>query len=348
MRRKMRNTTTTVDNEFDRLLDTACDCSFDTLVQSISGWIRKTTQPSSQGSQTLSPCRSRRLLDKIVLGDGIDITEKINMLVEDHRADVNSYGTEGTRSADILSLAVAAERHEAVTVLLSNGADPNARYSLWGRNTFVYASKHNLTEMVKGLRLYGANLWQMNEFGETAMIAAVKNSSIELVEFFLKEGVSPNWYDVWDNMTLLHHATSSMSPDSTDVIRILLAAGGNPHHRTTGGGHTPLEYISLCKAAIFHWRPLDEQETALLDLNASVLCTHMANECNDLALAVCMSTHDRLGSGIGCNMYNLAVEPGIFQMIMANVYEEFDENYPLAPIRPTGLRVGNGGSVVAM
>jgi hypothetical protein len=40
---------------------------------------------------------------------------------------------------------------------------------------------------------------------------------------------------------------------------------------------------------------------------------------------------------LGCNMYKLAVEPGIFQMIMDNVYEEFDENYPLAPILPTGV-----------
>ncbi|KAJ1467744.1 hypothetical protein T484DRAFT_1755643 [Baffinella frigidus] len=179
------------------------------------------------------------------------------------------------------------------------------------------------------------------------MVSAVKGAHFELVEFFLNEGVCPNWYDMTDKKTLLHHAICNASDRSTDVLRLLLAAGANPHLRCanrtrnvdngdTNTGSTPLQTLSDFKQRVVVLTSLNSREEALFNLNASILSHYMDNTCDDWAVAVCMSTHDRLGSD-NCSLHELAAEPGLLQMIMANVCNDFDPVYPATPLRPTAV-----------
>ncbi|KAJ1468634.1 ankyrin repeat-containing domain protein [Baffinella frigidus] len=325
--------------EFDRLVDTAAASSLDTMVHNLADWVKRTQQCSGvHAKHPLSQRRSKQLLDAITYEwYAVDAPSKIKMLINSHGADIN-WRQDSPYAWGLLARTVFVGMNEAAIVLLSHGADPNAN-GFWGMNTFVFAVHNNYIDVVKSMRLHGANLWQSNQDGETAMVSAVRGAYFELVEFFLNEGVCPNWYDMTDKKTLLHHAVCNASDGSTDVLRLLLAAGANPHSRCAGS--TPLQTLSDFKKRRLVSAWMDRREEALfkriVDLNASILSHHMDNTCDDWAVAVCMSTHDRLGSD-NCSLHELAAEPGLLQMIMANVCNDFfDPAYPATPLCPTAV-----------
>lgn len=351
--------------EFAALVIAASTSRLDTFACKLSDWV-VTYQWCSGNLHNghLSQSRNRRLLDTITLDSIVDTTGKIELLVRTYGADVN-WIAPSSEVDGLLAKTIFANRPESAHALLSHGADPNARRFIWGRNTFVCATLYNQIDVVKKMRLHGAYLWQSSEYGDTAMVCAVKHFHVELINFFLQEGVSPNWSDSESHQTLLHHACYTLSLASTSVIRLLLSAGANPYTRciqtvsvagppqwavetetqdfnsssvdvetdNTTVWLTPLQYLTHFRDTLTARVRLSEVEEELLSLNASTLETHMKKNCQEWALAVCMSTHDRLGSG-ECSLHQLAVEPGLLQMIMNQVTSEFDPEFPDTPILP--------------
>jgi ankyrin repeat protein len=349
--------------EFAELVNRAPTSRFDYFARNLAEWVKDYRWcGGNPHNGTLSQSRNRQLLDVVTLCCVIDTTAKINLLVETYGADVN-WVAPSDKTEDLLAKAVQANRSESAHALLSHGADPNARHFLWGRNTFICAIRNNQVDVVKDMHSRGAYLWQSDQFGDSAVVCAVKGSHVELVDFFLKEGVSPNWSDEQNQKTLLHHASYSTSEVSTSVIRLLLNAGANPHlrciepirdvaslqwpHNTNSGfetpivvavdetkcGWTPLQYLTHLRESLSTLYKLSRTEDDVLSRNASILSHHMQKDCNDWALAVCMSTHNRLGSD-KCGLHQLAVEPGLFEMIMNKVTTEFDPVFPDTPIHP--------------
>jgi hypothetical protein len=316
-------------------------CTVQELECGISNWVKKKTYQYNR-KFTLSQDQLRILLSTIVSRGTVEVTGKINLLVQTYKTDVSWHQD---AHADILAVAVLGNRLEAVTALLENGANPNNPGFNYGDNTFIHATENNFVDVVKVMRKYGANLSQLDRMGDTAMVIAVKHAYVQLVEFFLDEGNNPDWVDANDGHTLLHHAVSSVSPDSTDVIRLLLAAGANPHLRSKRRlqrcplkreGWTPLEHLSHLKETAMWWTGLEPGMETLFNRNGSMLSRYMHDSCDNVALAVCMSTHDRLGVESN-GLHSLGCEPGLLQLIMSNVCNDFDPEHPSAPMRPTEM-----------
>jgi hypothetical protein len=348
--------------EFDTLVASAGSTSFIGLMMGIQKWMKNNKEARRLVSHgKLDQFLSRRLLVEVSLSRGFDVTEKIHGLVKTYGADVNfcgdgssgnivSFGCTPAKLRGVLALAVSDNQLESVGVLLSLGADPNARYHPWGENMFVSAVAENRVEIVKMLHKHGANLWQTDPMGCTAMERAVRSGHVELVEFFLKEGFSPNWFRVESRMTLLHYAVENKTKAGSTVVQLLIAAGANPHSRCfqpgeydldgVGDGYTPLQYLRHRRHGHGVWKnhtndeQLRREGTHYCTVNESVLVDKMQANVQEIQLAVCMSTHDRLGSGNGCGLSSLSGEPGILRMIMQNACEKYDASHPLAPVSP--------------
>ena len=348
------------------LVENAGSTSFNGLMKDIKAWIDNNEEASRLvPGGILDPFLGRRLLLEVSLSGGFDIKEKLHGLVETYGTDVNFDGDVGacnksvenivsprsarTKLRGVLALAVSENQLESVGVLLSLKADANARYDLWGGNTFVSAAKNNRTAIVKLLYRHGANLWQTDPMGYTSMERAIQQGNVDLVDFFLKEGFLPDWYRVENRMTLLHYAVENRTKEGTEVVRLLIAAGANPHARCFGpgtheqdvvaDGYTPLQYLRNSRLSHVFWHEYNNEELRRERMhhciaNESILVDKMQANVEETTLAVCMSTHSRLGSDATCSLSGLAGEPALLQMIMQDVCQQYDAAYPSAPVSP--------------
>jgi hypothetical protein len=117
-------------------------------------------------------------------------------------------------------------RKEIAQLLLEAGADPNATVSnpdegVRGETALMYAI--DLPEkigMVELLLKHGANPSLTNSKGETALFQAVDFANLEAVRLLVAAGCKPTG-------TVLPRLIYRGTPDSLEILKLLLAAGAN-------------------------------------------------------------------------------------------------------------------------
>jgi hypothetical protein len=189
-------------DQFEDMVAQSSQSTYSSFVRQLKKWALKNkecTRCFSNG--VLQQSLGRRLLLAIALIGHPEAAKKINQLVTVYGVDVNFNGDDhssmemGGRSGaspiilqGVLALAVFANKPESVCALLSHGANPDARFHMWGENTFVHAARNNYIDIVKMMYNHGAKTWQTDCMGETAMIMAVKEAHVDIVNFFLQNG----------------------------------------------------------------------------------------------------------------------------------------------------------------
>jgi ankyrin repeat protein len=334
--------------QFKAVVTAARTESWAIVQDEIETWVKTSTEARRFYSNgVLHNSLSSKLLAIVVLESRVDVTNKINGLVMKYNADVEA-SADGEIDMDrkgLLSLAITTRNSVAAIALLEMGADPNKMYSMWGTNSFVFAAANNLLDVVKTMHRCGAVMWQMNAMGDTGIVGAVKEGYIDMVKFFLDKGADSNWFCSEDHMYLLHYAVESRDPSSIAMMKLLLDSGADPNLRSfrpglfgfgmPGSGYTPLQYLQCTTKGVTRYREFKDEDLPTVNEKVSLLEDNMVKRVTDLQLAVCMGTHERLSSNTSCLLNCLAGEPGLLKMILDNVGNEFDVNYPSVPMRPS-------------
>jgi len=120
--------------------------------------------------------------------------------------------------------AIAEGNEKVLSLMLQNGADPNA---LDGgeRVPLLLAAGIEDSSIIKLLVEYGADLESRSKDGLSALHVAALEGSSEVCEFLVEEGMDVNATDK-KNWTPLHYAVWF---DHLNCIEILLKAGANPN-----------------------------------------------------------------------------------------------------------------------
>ncbi|KAI0510456.1 hypothetical protein KFK09_011058 [Dendrobium nobile] len=138
-------------------------------------------------------------------------------------------------SAALLLAAGDSSGGNAVSALLSAGANPNSRRAVGGRSAIALAVSAGCAESVEVLVKAGAADRPLNE-------AAAVNRT-DLILFLLAESdLGLDWADMADadGRTPVHAAAAE---GSVDALRLCLSCGGDPE-RTDARGWTPLHYAA--------------------------------------------------------------------------------------------------------
>lgn len=135
----------------------------------------------------------------------------------------------------------------------------NSSSNQYGGNPQLFrAIKENNIDMVKGLIIADKtiinNRWRNDS---TPLIESVENNSIELINFFIENGALINIQDT-DGYTALHHAVSKNTPESFQIIKLLLANKANPKIRSVSG-HIPIELLRIQGEPLLYQRQIIEE-----------------------------------------------------------------------------------------
>jgi hypothetical protein len=334
--------------DFQVVITDARTGTWETLHNAIEMWVQNSTEARRFYSKgDVHHSLATKLLAIVVLESTVDVTNKISGLVMKYDADVEASadGEIDVNRKGLLSLAITTRRSVAAIALLEMGADPNKMYSMWGTNSFVFAAANNLLDIVKTMHRCGADIWQMDAMGDTGIVGAVKQGYLDVVNFFIKNGADVNWFCFEDHMYLLHYAVEGRDASSVAMVKLLLDSGADPNLRSfrpglfgfgiRGSGYTPLQYLQCPTKGVTRHREFKDADLPTVNEKVSLLEDNMVKRVQDIQLAVCMGTHERLSSNTNCLLNCLAGEPGLLSMIMDNVGNEFDANYPSVPMRPS-------------
>ena len=120
----------------------------------------------------------------------------------------------GQRSAVLIAL-LAGDISKA-RLLCDSGADPNAR-GLYGCSPLFYAIQGHHPEVLRWLLKEGSDVYQVDDFGMTALIEAVENDDLECVDILLDagadveanatsraDGAGPATYSIWPALGRRH------------------------------------------------------------------------------------------------------------------------------------------------
>jgi len=135
----------------------------------------------------------------------------------------------------------------------------NSSSNQYGGNPQLFrAIKENNIDMVKGLIIADKtiinNRWRNDS---TPLIESVETNSIELINFFIENGALINIQDT-DGYTALHHAVSKNTPESFQIIKLLLANKANPKIRSVSG-HIPIELLRIQGEPLLYQRQIIEE-----------------------------------------------------------------------------------------
>ena len=341
---KRKSTTAKPGCAFKRVIIAARSETWLQLVVEIDNWIYSNEARHSGCNGFLTAGYSDALLSVVVLESGVEVVEKINGLVIKFGARVEP--TEFLVShKSLLMKAVFNMNSDAAVALLVHGADPNKIHNVWGGNAYVFAAENNMVNVFKTMTMYKANLYQMNPYGENALVVAVRYGNLEIAEYILKQGMSPDWFTFTDHMTLLHWAVENRTVSSTPMIKFLLDQGANPHIRsfrpagfgwdTPGTGFTPLEFLMAQAKGVSRYKAFTADEMVVVIANANLLSAKMQKDVTERQLAFCMTSIERLSSKSECMVATLSGEPSLLKMIMDKAVGEFDIDYAANPLLPT-------------
>lgn len=133
-------------------------------------------------------------------------------------------------------------RMDACSLLLSCGADINARDEDTGLTAFETACWEGKADVVRLLFPYDPDVIREND-GYPHIHMACGGRSAEAVRFLLEHGSRIDEVDS-ENDTPLHVAISELygPPASPDIVRLLLEAGADPDIRNRSG-YSPLDFL---------------------------------------------------------------------------------------------------------
>ena len=130
--------------------------------------------------------------------------------------------------------AVICRQSEAVSLLLSSGADPNGRYAL-GETALHQAADSGDEGIARELVRAGANVnlqqkGTINSDGDTPLHKAVGRLDIPVVTLLLESAANPNLSNFTVTLTQygrtpLHYAVES---DHPAIVRLLISHGASP------------------------------------------------------------------------------------------------------------------------
>lgn len=66
------------------------------------------------------------------------------------------------------------------------------------------------------------------KYGASLLFWTIENQNIEMTEYLLKKGANPNLHDTWTGLSPIMLATIN-TIDDRDILKLLLAYGGNPN-----------------------------------------------------------------------------------------------------------------------
>jgi hypothetical protein len=135
----------------------------------------------------------------------------------------------------------------------------NSSSNQYGGNPELFrAIKENNIDMVKGLIIADKtiinNRWRNDS---TPLIESIETNSIELINFFIENGALINIQDT-DGYTALHHAVSKNTPESFQIIKLLLANKADPKIRSVSG-HIPIELLRIQGEPLLYQRQIIEE-----------------------------------------------------------------------------------------
>lgn len=121
----------------------------------------------------------------------------------------------------------------------------NTSSNQYGGNPELFrAIQEKNIDMVTGLVIADKtiinNRWRNDS---TPLIEAVEINSIELIGFFIQNGAQINLQDA-DGYTALHHAVSKNTPESFEIIKLLLANKADPKLKSVSGT-IPIELLKI-------------------------------------------------------------------------------------------------------
>ena len=97
-------------------------------------------------------------------------------------------------SGDALMIASSSGHNASVELLLTHGADINAK-DKYGRTALMYASKHGHTAIVELLLNHGADINDKDNKGSTALMFASEHGHTATVDLLLTHGADINAED---------------------------------------------------------------------------------------------------------------------------------------------------------
>lgn len=150
---------------------------------------------------------------------------------------INSQGASGTSGETALMLV--SKDPVKVGALLALGADPHGRSSD-GDTALVFASREASIDVVKSLLVHGSTVNEVGLNRETPLLRAARSQRIDLVRLFLEAGANPNVFDARGNTPLMYAAMY----DSPQLATLLLDRGANPDSVDTARGRTALMLAS--------------------------------------------------------------------------------------------------------
>lgn len=145
-----------------------------------------------------------------------------------------------TRLDQELIAAAKANNVALVGELIGRGANVNARDAIQD-SAFLYAGAEGFNEVLQLTLAAGADVSSPNRYGGTALIPASEHGHVETVRILLAAGLPVNhvnnlgWTAMQEAILL-----NNGGPRQQDVVRLLLAAGGDPNIRDPQG-RTALE-----------------------------------------------------------------------------------------------------------
>ncbi|QDG65635.1 ankyrin repeat domain-containing protein [Pseudarthrobacter sp. NIBRBAC000502772] len=140
-----------------------------------------------------------------------------------------------TRLDQELIAAAKANNVALVGELIGRGANVNAKDAIQD-SAFLYAGAEGFNEVLQLTLAAGADVSSTNRYGGTALIPASEHGHVETVRILLAAGVPVNhvnnlgWTAMQEAILL-----NNGGPRQQDVVRQLLAAGGDPNIRDPQG-----------------------------------------------------------------------------------------------------------------
>jgi ankyrin repeat protein len=153
-----------------------------------------------------------------------------------------------------LLLAVAADRLDAVKVLLAEGADINAQ-ALNQDTPWLLAGALGRTEMLRLMIPRRPDLSKRNRFGGTALIPACHYGHVDTVRLLLTTSIDVDHVNDLGWTCLLEAVIlGDGGPRHQEIVRLVLAAGANPKlpdkHGTTALTHARAKGYSRMAAIL--------------------------------------------------------------------------------------------------
>jgi ankyrin repeat protein len=143
------------------------------------------------------------------------------------------------RRRTALLAATHANRIDIARVLIAAGADVNAKDNIQD-SPFLYAGAEGRLAILEMTLAVGADLKSTNRYGGTALIPAAHHGHVETVRLLLKTRIDVNHINNLGWTALLEAVIlGDGGPVHTEIVRLLLDHGADPH-LADRGGVTPL------------------------------------------------------------------------------------------------------------